>query len=120
MTKFLPLIVHSVLLAATLALSHAVLKWVSIQENENYFQLLLTQWKYIILALSLYGLVFFYYIFVLRSSPISTLYPIYTGLSVLFVMLFGYLVFGEIMTLPRMLGALLILAGIVVMGWNYS
>ncbi|MEQ8313575.1 MAG: EamA family transporter [Gammaproteobacteria bacterium] len=119
MTKFLPLIMHAFLLAAILSSSHSVLKWVSVQANNNYWELLLAQWKYIFLALSLYGLVFFYYIFVLRSSPISTLYPIYTGLSVLFVMLLGYLVFGEVVTLSRTIGALLILAGIVVMGWSY-
>ncbi len=120
MTKFLPLFIHSFLLAAILSLSHAVLKWVSIQENENYWQLLLEQWKYILLALSLYGLVFFYYIFVLRSSPISSLYPIYTGLSVFFVMLLGAMVFQEAITFSRAVGALLILSGIVIMGWNYS
>lgn len=120
MSKFLPLILHAFLLAALLSFSHAVLKWVSIQENESYWQLLLEQWKYILLALILYGLVFFYYIFVLRSSPISSLYPIYTGLSVFFVMVLGATVFDEAVTVSRAVGASLILAGIVVMGWNYS
>lgn len=120
MTKFLPILIHAFLLALTLSISHAVLKWVSIQQHADYMQLLIEQWKMIFLALFLYGLVFFYYVFVLRTSPISTLYPIYTGLSVLFVMLLGSFIFGESITSTKSVGAALILAGIVTMGWNQA
>ena len=111
---------HAFLLALTLSISHAVLKWVSIQQHSDYMQLLVAQWKMIFIALFLYGLVFFYYVFVLRSSPISSLYPIYTGLSVLFVMLLGSTIFGEPVTLMKSSGAALILTGIVLMGWGQS
>jgi len=120
MTKFLPLVTHAFLLALTLAISHGVLKYVSIQQHADYMQLLTAQWKMILLALFLYGLVFFYYVFVLRSSPISSLYPIYTGLSVLFVMVLGYLAFGESISTLKAIGAALVLAGIVIMGWGQS
>jgi multidrug transporter EmrE-like cation transporter len=118
MSKFLMLVIHAFTLASLLAISHGVLKWVSVQAHDNYMELLLGQWKYILLALLMYGLVFFYYIFVLRSSPISTLYPIYTGLSVLFVMFLGAVVFNEVIRGFHMAGAALILSGIVIMGWN--
>jgi small multidrug resistance pump len=67
-------------------------------------------------ALAVYGFIFFYYILVLRSSPVSILYPVYTGLSVLFVLLIGRLVFSEPLTSVQVLGAGFVLMGIVLMG----
>jgi small multidrug resistance pump len=116
MNKFMTIIVHAFLLASLLAFSHGLLKWVSAQAHDNYFDLLVEHWFYVLLSLSIYGLVFFYYIFVLRSAPISFLYPIYTGLSVFFVMLIGRFAFNEVVSLYQVLGTALILAGIVVIG----
>lgn len=112
------MLTHAVVLASLLAFSHGVLKWVSSQAHSDYLELMLSQWKLVLFALSIYGLVFFYYILVLRSSPISTLYPVYTGLSVLCVMLIGRLVFQETISPNQILGAGLILAGIVLTGIN--
>lgn len=99
MSKFAVILSHALALAILLASSHALLKWVSIQPHENYLDLLMRQWFVIMSSLAIYGLVFFYYILVLRSSPVSTLYPVYTGLSVLFVMLIGKFLFDEALTL---------------------
>lgn len=118
MNKYLALLTHAAILATLLATSHAVLKWVSVQAHDNYVQLLLSQWKGVLLALSLYGFTFFYYIVVLRSSPVSILYPVYTGLSVLMVLLVGRFAFSEPVSTAQMLGAGCILAGIVLMGGN--
>jgi small multidrug resistance pump len=114
--KYLSVLTHALLLATLLATSHAVLKWVSVQQHDNYIQLLQTQWKGVFLALSLYGFIFFYYIVVLRSSPVSILYPVYTGLSVLFVLLAGRFIFSEAISVTQVFGAICILAGIVLMG----
>ena len=118
MSKYLVLMANAALLAFLLASSHALLKWVSIQTHDNYLQLLLSQWKAIGAALSIYGVVFFYYIVVLRGSPVSTLYPVYTGLSVLMVLLAGRFLFGEPVGTGQMLGAVFILIGIGLMGAN--
>lgn len=118
MSKYLTLLMHAAILATLLATSHAVLKWVSVQAHDNYVQLLLSQWKGVLVALSLYGFIFFYYIVVLRSSPVSILYPVYTGLSVLLVLLVGRFAFSEPISSAQMLGAGFILAGIVLMGGN--
>ena len=107
---------YRALLALLLASSHGLLKWVSVQSHSNYLQLMLEQWRYVLISLMIYGLVFFYYILVLRSSPVSTLYPVYTGLSVLFVLLVGRFVFHEVVSVYQIAGAALILAGIVLMG----
>lgn len=118
--KYLQITMHAMILALLLASSHGLLKWVSLQRHENYIELLFDQWKAIILSLTIYGVVFFYYILVLRSSPVSTLYPIYTGLSVLLVLLIGRVVFSEPVGGYQMLGAAFILTGIVLMGGDYS
>lgn len=118
MNKYLVLLMHAATLATLLATSHAVLKWVSVQAQDSYGQLLLTQWKGVLLALSLYGFIFFYYIVVLRSSPVSILYPVYTGLSVLLVLLVGHFVFSEPISQAQILGAGFVLIGIVLMGGN--
>lgn len=116
MSKYIWILSHALILATLLATSHAVLKWVSVQAHDNYVNMLLGQWKAVFLALALYGFIFFYYIVVLRSSPVSILYPVYTGLSVLFVLLVGRFVFSEPLSTAQVLGAGCILAGIVLMG----
>lgn len=116
MTKYAILLTHAFFLALILASSHALLKWITTQSHESYFQLLWAQWPLILLAIGLYGFVFFYYILVLRSSPVSTLYPVYTGLSVLMVLLAGRFLFQEVVTPYQVAGAGFILLGIVLMG----
>ncbi|WP_058020777.1 DMT family transporter [Pseudohongiella spirulinae] len=116
MSKYSIVLMHAFLLASLLAFSHGILKWVSVQAHDDYWQLMLTQWKGVLAALAIYGFIFFYYILVLRSSPVSILYPVYTGLSVLFVLVAGRLVFQEPVGIPQVAGAVCILAGIVLMG----
>jgi small multidrug resistance pump len=116
MIKYAAVLMHAVLLATLLASSHGILKWVSSQPHENYIQMLLEHWKAVFAALAVYGFIFFYYILVLRSSPVSILYPVYTGLSVLFVLLIGRLVFSEPLTSVQVFGAGFVLMGIVLMG----
>jgi small multidrug resistance pump len=115
-THFLQLIVHALLLAILLASSHAILKWVSIQAHQDYSQLIYEQWKAVLLSLIIYGLVFFYYIVVLRSSPISLLYPVYTGMSVVMIMAMGRLYFDEPFGIYQYAGTMCILIGILLIG----
>jgi len=115
LTGYVALLFNSLLLATLLASSHGVLKWVADQSQDDYSQLL-AQWKYIGLALSIYGFIFFYYILVLRSSPVSLLYPVYTGLSVIFVLFVGRIFFDEPVGIFQALGVLAIVVGIVLLG----
>jgi small multidrug resistance pump len=115
-THFLQLIVHALLLSILLASSHAILKWVSIQAHQDYSQLIYEQWKAVLLSLIIYGLVFFYYIVVLRSSPISLLYPVYTGMSVVMIMAMGRLYFDEPFGIYQYAGTMCILIGILLIG----
>ena len=116
MSNILVIASHALILALLLTCSHGILKWVSSQAIAGYTDLLMNHWKAIFVALAVYGCTFFYYILVLRSSPISMLYPIYTGLSVLFVLLVGRLVFEESLQPTQIAGALCILLGIILTG----
>lgn len=115
---WLPTLLHALLMAVILAASHATLKWVAERQYDNYWQLLFNEWKGILLALSAYGFIFFYYVFVLRSAAVSLLYPVYTGLSVLFVVILGRWVFGETVGSTQWLGAAFLLVGIVLISSN--
>ncbi len=116
MSKLSLVVIHTVLLALLLAASHGILKWVSLQPHESYLRLLLEYWYAVLLALSVYGFVFFYYILVLRTTPVSILYPIYTGLSVMFVLLIGHSVFSEPVSVAQVMGIVLVVVGIVLIG----
>lgn len=116
MINYVAILTHALILATLLASSHGILKWVSVQPHDTYVQMLLQQWKAVFAALALYGFIFFYYIVVLRSSPVSILYPVYTGLSVLFVLLVGRFLFSEPLGSAQVVGAGFILVGIVLMG----
>ena len=117
-TNFLQLIMHALLLSILLASSHAILKWISIQAHQNYSQLIYEQWKAVFLSLIIYGLVFFYYIVVLRSSPLSFLYPIYTGISVVMIMAVGRFYFDEPFGVYQYAGTACIFIGIMLIGMS--
>lgn len=112
MTNIFTILLHSISLAVLLALSHTLLKWVSIQKHSSYIELLMEHWLTIGLALSLYGAIFFYYIFVLKTNPISILYPTYTGLSILFVLAAAHLFFKEPISHYQISGVCFIIIGV--------
>ena len=116
MTKLTQVVTQAGILAVLLALSHGLLKWVAIQKAENYFRLLGDHWGIIGLALAVYAAIFFYYIFMLKSTSLSIIYPLYTGLSLLFVLLLGAFVFHERLDFFQAAGSLCILLGVVLMG----
>lgn len=107
-------LLNALLLASLLTLSHGLLKWVSSHRHGSYLQSLAEYWWAVGLAISLYVFIFFYYIYVLRSIPIGYLYPVYTGLSIVFVFLMSAWYFGEPTSTSQLLGSALILAGVVL------
>lgn len=107
---------HAVVLAFLLSVSHGILKYASSKEHGSFIDLISSQWHLIILALSMYGIVFLYYLFILRSNPISSLYPIYTGLSIFFVSFMGYFIFNEPISTQNIVGTFLIITGVLITG----
>ena len=107
---------HAAVLAFLLSVSHGILKYASSKKHDSFIDLISSQWHLIILALSMYGIVFLYYLFILRSNPISSLYPIYTGLSIFFVSFMGYFIFNEPISTQNIIGIVLIITGVLITG----
>ena len=67
-----------------------------------------------VLAFVAYGISFYFLAQALRVMPVGVVYAIWSGLGIVFIAAIGYLVFGQKLDLPAILGTAMILAGIVV------
>ena len=113
-------ILNSLLLATLLTFSHGLLKWVSIQKSNTHLELIIEYWWVYVTSIGLYVFIFFYYAYILKSTPISMLYPIYTGLSIISVFLMGVVIFNEPVTAKQIIGCIFILTGMYfVSGSNF-
>jgi small multidrug resistance pump len=106
---------NALALAVVLALSHALLKWVSQQPHAGFVELLTQQWLVIGVALALYGGVFVWYLQALRRFEMAVLFPTYTSLTLILVALVGVLVFGERLGALQVGGIVLIAAGVFLL-----
>ncbi len=61
-----------------------------------------------------YGLSFWFMAIALRFMPVGIVYAIWSGLGIVLIALIGYVVFGQKLDTPAILGLALILAGILV------
>ncbi|AUQ54216.1 QacE family quaternary ammonium compound efflux SMR transporter [Phaeobacter inhibens] len=61
-----------------------------------------------------YGLAFYLMALTLRHMPVGIVYAIWSGLGIFLIAIIGWVVFGQRLDLPAILGLLLILAGILV------
>ena len=105
-------ILTAAVLAGLLALSHGILKWVSLRLDDSLLVGVLRYWPQVGLAMSIYILVFLYYLYALKGIRLGALYPIYTGLSVVLVFALGALRFSEPVTGTNIFGCLLIAVGV--------
>tara|TARA_R110002020_G_C15839593_1_gene735026 strand:+ start:80 stop:415 length:336 start_codon:yes stop_codon:yes gene_type:complete len=62
----------------------------------------------------LYGLSFFFMSLVFRVMPVGVVYAIWSGLGIVLIAGIGFVVFGQRLDLPAVLGLAMIIAGIVV------
>ena len=108
-------LIHAFFLSTLLADTHTLLKWVAAQGQGGYLATLLQYWYFVALALVLYGFIFFYYIFVLKFTSISLLYPVYTGMSILFVLIASRFFFDEQLAGLQQCGAIFVIFGIALM-----
>jgi drug/metabolite transporter (DMT)-like permease len=68
----------------------------------------------VLAGLGLYGLGMLVWLFVLSRIDVSLAYP-FVSLGIVVTMALGHLVFGEVISLARALGAGLVIAGILVL-----
>jgi multidrug transporter EmrE-like cation transporter len=67
-------------------------------------------------GLALYGIGTLIWLGVLRRIDVSQAYP-FIGLGIALTALLGYALFGETLSIQRIVGMLLVIAGIVVVAW---
>ena len=109
MSNTLIAIISALVLSFVLTLSHGLLRAAAAYSP--------MEWSWLIRigpALFLYALVFFVYSFLLKKIEISILYPAYTALSIIGVSMIGMYYFGEPVSLLKIFGILVLLAGVVM------
>lgn len=62
-----------------------------------------------------YGVSFYFLSLTLRAFPMGVAYAVWSGIGLTLITLVGWLVFGQRIDLPALIGMILILAGVVVM-----
>ncbi len=62
-----------------------------------------------------YGIAFYCLSLVLRTLPVGIVYAIWSGAGVALIALVGWLVYGQALDLPAIVGMGLIVAGVVVL-----
>lgn len=67
----------------------------------------------IVLALA-YGASFYFMAQALRVMPVGIVYAIWSGLGIVLIAVMGFVVFGQRLDLPALLGLALIVAGVLV------
>ena len=71
-------------------------------------------WPSLVVVLG-YGTAFFCLSITLRSIPVGVAYAIWSGLGVVLIALVAWLLFGQKLDLPALIGMALIVAGVLVM-----
>ncbi|KQN68916.1 multidrug transporter [Duganella sp. Leaf61] len=68
-----------------------------------------------LLVVAGYGIAFYFLSLTLRTIPIGIAYAVWSGVGIVLIALVGWLVFGQKLDMPALLGMGLIVAGVVVM-----
>ena len=74
---------------------------------------------YIMSGLFMYGLATVLWLFILTRVPLSVAYPV-QSLAYIFAVFGAYFVFNEPLTMPKIIGVLLIMAGVSLIGLQGS
>jgi small multidrug resistance pump len=61
-----------------------------------------------------YGIAFYLLGLALRFMPVGVAYAIWSGLGIVLIACIGFLVFGQKLDLPALIGLVLIIAGILI------
>lgn len=117
------LINYMLILFNTLMLVSGQFLWkIALKYNEASFgslrafsQLMIS--PYFLGGLVVYGLATVLWLFILSRVSLSLAYPI-QSLAYIIVVFGAYWIFNEPLSLPKVVGCLLILAGVVFIGWR--
>jgi small multidrug resistance pump len=81
----------------------------ALQASQQFTRL----WPSVVVVIA-YGISFYLLAQALRVMPVGVVYAIWSGLGIVFIAAIGYVVFGQKLDMPAILGTGMILAGIVV------
>ncbi len=71
-------------------------------------------WPSVVVVIG-YGLSFYFLAFALKYMPVGIVYAIWSGLGIVLIAIIGWLLFGQKLDFPALIGLGLIIAGILVM-----
>lgn len=98
--KYLPLLIAIIFeTIATLAL-----------RQSNQFTKLIPS----LISIAGYGVSFYFLSVTLRSIPLGISYAIWSGIGIVLISLFGYLIYQQKLDLPAIIGILFIIIGVVI------
>ncbi|MEL6197803.1 MAG: multidrug efflux SMR transporter [Pseudomonadota bacterium] len=66
------------------------------------------------ICLTAFGAAFYALSLTLQVMPVGLVYAIWSGLGIVLITIIGYVVFGQVLDLPALLGLGLIIAGVIV------
>lgn len=81
----------------------------ALQASQQFTRL----WPSVLVVVS-YAVAFYLLSLTLRYMPVGIMYAVWSGFGIMLIALIGWLVFGQVLDLPAVLGIGLILAGIVI------
>lgn len=73
-----------------------------------------SNWPFAVASLACYALAFYLLSLVLLSIPVGIAYALWAGVGVAAVSLVGWLLFGQSLDLPAMIGIAMIVGGVIV------
>lgn len=81
----------------------------ALQASQQFTRL----WPSLIVVIG-YGLAFYFMSITLRYMPVGIVYAMWSGLGIVLIALIGYLVFGQHLDWPAVLGLGMIISGILI------
>ncbi|WP_322889169.1 MULTISPECIES: SMR family transporter [unclassified Yoonia] len=81
----------------------------ALQASQQFTRL----WPSVIVVVA-YGVLFYLLALTLRFMPVGVVYAMWSGLGIVMIAVIGYLVFGQRLDLPAVIGIGMILCGILV------
>jgi small multidrug resistance pump len=116
--KFLYPILVSTVIALLMATANILLKMVSAVETDTGIEMYTASPIKFLISIGLFFGVFLLYPYVLRFYPMSIVFPCYTGITVLLIMLSGAFLFDEKIALPQIAGSILLVIGIALISYT--
>jgi small multidrug resistance pump len=65
-----------------------------------------------------YAVAFYFLSLTLRTIPVGIAYAIWSGIGIFLIALIGWLLYGQALDAPAILGLALIIAGVVIVNWS--